>query len=65
VLSFSAIYLDGEIIMSTRGVEPPRRNVFHDIGPDRFSWRRDWSFDARETRVPVAYLHARRANSKP
>lgn len=62
VLSFSATYLDGEIIMSARGVEPPRRNVFHNISADRFSWRQDWSFDAGETWVPVAHLEARRAN---
>ena len=35
------------------------RNVFHDIGPDRFSWRKDRSWDGGETWIEgVAVIEA-------
>lgn len=41
------------------------RNVFYEIGPDSWTWRKDRSFDGGETWVEgVAFIEARRAGTK-
>ncbi|MCZ6640094.1 MAG: hypothetical protein O7G86_18335 [Gammaproteobacteria bacterium] len=64
LLTFTATSTNDEIIMNSVGMDPPRRNIFHNMSSDRFSWRQEWSFDEGETWVAVAYLEATRWNDK-
>jgi hypothetical protein len=61
-LVFTAVSEPGEIVMSSVAGEPPRRNVFHGIGPHSFEWRQEWSFDGGQTWVVVATFHATRTS---
>jgi hypothetical protein len=59
--TFTAINKEGQVIMqgtNDRGREV--RNAFFAIEPDSFVWEQQWTFDAGESWVVVARIHATR-----
>ena len=58
VRSFTATSTDDQIIMKSVGIDPPRRNIFHNMSSEGFSWRQEWTFDDGKTWTPVSYLEA-------
>ncbi|MEJ2130117.1 MAG: hypothetical protein P8Y95_00455 [Gammaproteobacteria bacterium] len=60
VWKFTATSKEGEIVMRSVDLDPPRRNFFHSFEKDAFSWRQEWTFDGGETWVPVVYIEAKR-----
>ncbi len=60
VWEFTATSKEGEIVMHSIDLEPPRRNFFHSFTADSFSWRQEWTFDEGKTSVAVVYIEAKR-----
>ncbi|MFB3106889.1 MAG: hypothetical protein ACE1ZA_18465, partial [Pseudomonadales bacterium] len=58
VRSFTATSTDDQIIMKSVGIDPPRRNICHNMSSEGFSWRQEWTFDDGKTWTPVSYLEA-------
>ena len=58
VLSFTATSTEDQIVMNSVGMNPPRRNIFHNLSAKGFNWRQEWTFDEGKTWIPVSYLEA-------
>ena len=61
VATFTAINQDDRVVMQGMNDQDREvRNIFFDIRPDSFEWEQQWTFDAGESWVAVARIHATR-----